>query len=54
MMKQYKTPSVRVVILDDTDLIATSDPGMSYNLGMNGEDTSESDKAPNRSIWGDD
>ena len=54
MMKQYKTPSVRVVILDDTDLIATSGPGRSYNLGMNGEDTSESDKAPNRSIWGDD
>ena len=54
MMKQYKTPSVRVVILDDTDLIATSDPGRSYSLGTNGGDTSDSDKAPNRSIWGDD
>ena len=54
MHKIYKTPSVRVVILDDTDLIATSDPGRSYSLGTNGGDTSDSDKAPNRSIWGDD
>ena len=54
MHKIYKTPSVRVVILDDTDLIATSDPGRSYSLGTNGGDTRDSDKAPNRSIWGDD
>ena len=54
MMKLYKTPSVRVVLLDEADLIATSDTGRSYSLGTNGGDTSDSDKAPNRTLWGDD
>lgn len=54
MMKQYKTPSVRLVLLDEADIIVTSDPGKNYQLRITGEDTSDSDKAPSRSIWGDD
>ena len=53
MHKIYKTPAVKIVYLNEADLIATSDTGRSYSLGTNGGDTSDSDKAPNRTLWGD-
>ena len=56
MMKQYKTPSVRVVLLDEADLIVTSNGSdnketLSVNLNS---DVDGASKAPTRSIWGDD
>ena len=54
--KQYNTPSVRVVLLDEADLIVTSNGSdnketLSVNLNS---DVDGASKAPNRSIWGDD
>ena len=56
MLKQYNTPSVRVVLLDEADLIVTSNGSdnketLSVNLNS---DVDGASKAPNRSIWGDD
>ena len=54
MMKQYKTPSFRVVLLDENDLIVTSYGDDQKSLDVTDTNTDFSDKAPNRSIWGDD
>jgi hypothetical protein len=56
MLKQYNTPSVRVVLLDEADFIVTSNGSdnketLSVNLNS---DVDGASKAPNRSIWGDD
>ena len=53
-MKQYKTPSFRVVLLDENDLIVTSYGDDQKSLDVTDTNTDFSDKAPNRSIWGDD
>jgi hypothetical protein len=54
MMKLYKTPSVRVVLLDEADLIVTSNDDDNKSLNITDTKTDFSDKAPNRTLWGDD
>jgi hypothetical protein len=58
MMKQYKTPSVRVVLLDEADLIVTSngsDNNETISINPNSDSDIESaSKARGRSLWGDD
>jgi len=51
MKKTFLTPSIKIVILDDGDLIVTSgDRALSVD---NSSDVNNSSKAPNRggSIW---
>ena len=51
MLKTFKKPSVKIVYLEEADIIATS----TRDLGINPEeDVDYVDKAPSRSIWGDD
>ena len=58
MMKQYKTPSVRVVLLDEADLIVTSngsDNNETISINPNSDSDIESaSKARGRTLWGDD
>ena len=51
MLKTFKIPSVKIVYLEEADIIATSTKEMGINSE---EDVDYVDKAPNRSIWGDD
>lgn len=52
MLKSFKTPSVKIVYLDEADVIVTSpDRSLSVNTS---EDVDDADKARSRSIWGDD
>ena len=58
MMKQYKTPSVRVILLDEADLIVTSngsDNNETISINPNSDSDIESaSKARGRTLWGDD
>ena len=51
MLKTFKKPSVKIVYLEEADIIATS----TKEMGIDPEENVDYvDKAPNRSIWGDD
>ena len=50
MHKIYKTPAVKIVYLNEADIIATSDRGLVINPD---ENVNLVDKAPSRTIWGD-
>ena len=52
MLKSFKTPSVKIVYLDEADVIVTS-PDRSLSVNTT-EDVDDADKARSRSIWGDD
>ena len=58
MLKQYNTPSVRVVLLDEADLIVTSngsDNNETISINPNSDSDIESaSKARGRTLWGDD
>ena len=58
MMKQYKTPSVSVILLDEADLIVTSngsDNNETISINPNSDSDIESaSKARGRTLWGDD
>ncbi len=51
MHKIYKIPSVKIVSLDDVYIIASSDS--SKSIGVTDTNTDFSDKAPTRTLWGD-
>ena len=53
MQKLYKTPVVYVVILDDADIITMSNDNQK-SLDITDTNTDFSEKAPSRTIWGDD
>ena len=53
MMKQYKTPAVQVVKLDDIDIFATS-TGDNESIVFGNSNPNNDSKAPSRSPWGDD
>ncbi len=51
MLKTFKTPSIEIVHLEETDVIATSPNGV---LGVDPtENVDFADKARSRSIWND-
>lgn len=52
-MKQYKTPAVQVVKLDDIDIFATS-TGDNESIVVGNSNPNNDSKAPSRSPWGDD
>jgi len=53
MQKLYKTPAVHFVILDDADIITMSNDDQK-SLNVTDTNTDFSDKAPSRTLWGDD
>ena len=52
MQKLYKTPAVYFVILDDADIITMSNDDQK-SLDVTDTNTDFSDKAPTRTLWGD-
>ena len=53
MQKLYKTPAIHFVILDDADIITMSNDDQK-SLNVTDTNTDFSDKAPSRTLWGDD
>jgi hypothetical protein len=50
MKKTFLTPSIKIVILNDGDLIVTSEGNRSLGVDTD-SDVNNVSKAPDRSIW---